>query len=434
LFGVIVDGTYDSFYWGWVPFVDPNPMLSYFTTDELGNWNDANWSNPEFDALYLEQQQEVDDARRLEIVHQMVRLLYDNAGYVALWYTPDARFVGKKLIGSAHPRVRRSSSTSSCSGWCRTTRSGACSGAQRAPEPLDRAAGSSASTSRCGPSSSSTCARRPSSTWASPTRAGSRCGTRSQSRIPATVPSSGGGDLSAVFGTIGGIIAAWRRGTEADYRSPAGRCSSTRCPTSGSGMLLLMVFAVVLGWFPVAGSSTRRAYGPASDRLLDQLHHLVPPGLTLTLAYLGSTPSSPAARLLDVMGEDYLTVARAKGLRDKSRSATGTPSPTPCCRWSPCRDQLRLRPLGRHRGRGALLVAGLGKATADAIRGPDLPMLQGLFLVFSAAVILFNLLADLAYAWLDPRVEDMTPVRPCTPARGATAGRVARSSGPRPQA
>jgi peptide/nickel transport system substrate-binding protein len=89
LFGVIVDGTYDSFYWGWVPFVDPNPMLSYFTTDELGNFNDANWSNPEFDALYLEQQQEVDDARRLEIVHQMVRLLYDNAGYVALWYTPD---------------------------------------------------------------------------------------------------------------------------------------------------------------------------------------------------------------------------------------------------------------------------------------------------------------------------------------------------------
>jgi peptide/nickel transport system permease protein len=50
---------------------------------------------------------------------------------------------------------------------------------------------------------------------------------------------------------------------------------------------------------------------------------------------------------------------------------------------------------------------GLGLATADAIRGPDLPMLQGLFLVFSAAVILFNLISDLTYGWLDPRVSDL---------------------------
>ena len=50
---------------------------------------------------------------------------------------------------------------------------------------------------------------------------------------------------------------------------------------------------------------------------------------------------------------------------------------------------------------------GLGKLTADAIRGPDLPMLQALFLVFSAAVIFFNLIADLAYVWLDPRVEEV---------------------------
>ena len=89
LFGVIVDGTYDTFYWGWVPFVDPDPMLSYFTEAELGNWNDANWFDPRFDELYAEQNQEVDPARRQEIVHEMVRILHDNAGYPALWYTPD---------------------------------------------------------------------------------------------------------------------------------------------------------------------------------------------------------------------------------------------------------------------------------------------------------------------------------------------------------
>jgi peptide/nickel transport system substrate-binding protein len=89
LYGVIVDGTYDTFYWGWVPFVDPNPMLSYFTEAELGNFNDANWSDPRFEELYLEQQSEVDEARRIELVHEAVRLIYDNGGYIALWYSVD---------------------------------------------------------------------------------------------------------------------------------------------------------------------------------------------------------------------------------------------------------------------------------------------------------------------------------------------------------
>ncbi len=89
LFGVIVDGTYDTFYWGWVPFVDPDPMLSYFTEAELGNYNDANWSDPRFEELYLAQKQEVDPARRLELVHEAVKLIYDNAAYIAMWYSPD---------------------------------------------------------------------------------------------------------------------------------------------------------------------------------------------------------------------------------------------------------------------------------------------------------------------------------------------------------
>lgn len=93
LFGVIVDGTYDTFYWGWVPFVDPDPMLSYFTEAELYNYNDANWTNARFEELYLEQKEEVDVDRRIEIVHEMVRILHDDAAYVALWYSPDIQAV-----------------------------------------------------------------------------------------------------------------------------------------------------------------------------------------------------------------------------------------------------------------------------------------------------------------------------------------------------
>ena len=89
LFGVIVDGTYDTFYWGWVPFVDPDPMLSYFTEAEIGNYNDANWFDPEYDALYTEQNQEVDPDRRLEIVHEMLTMFHAAAVYIPMYIAPD---------------------------------------------------------------------------------------------------------------------------------------------------------------------------------------------------------------------------------------------------------------------------------------------------------------------------------------------------------
>ena len=89
LFDVIVEGNYDTFNWGWVPFVDPNPMLSYFTEAELGNYNDANWFDPKFEELFPLQQAELDEAKRIEIVHEMVTIIHDNAAYIPLWYSPE---------------------------------------------------------------------------------------------------------------------------------------------------------------------------------------------------------------------------------------------------------------------------------------------------------------------------------------------------------
>ena len=87
---VIVDGDYDTFYWGWVPFVDPDPMLSYFTEAELGNYNDANWTDAEVrGALPRSRSRRSIRIGRLDIVHEMVRLIYDNAVYIAMWYSPD---------------------------------------------------------------------------------------------------------------------------------------------------------------------------------------------------------------------------------------------------------------------------------------------------------------------------------------------------------
>jgi peptide/nickel transport system permease protein len=226
------------------------------------------------------------------------------------------------------------------------------------------------------------------------------------SDIPATVALVGVSSiLSAVIGTVGGIIAAWRRNTWKDHTITSGTMVFYSMPDFWLGMIMLVVFAVVLGWFPVGGIVDAGSRETGLARLLDQLHHMFLPATTLTVAYLGEYALIARSSLLEVMGEDYLIVARAKGLRDAIvRNRHAVPNALlPVVTLTAINLGFVLS--------GAIAVEavfswpGLGKATADAIRGPDLPMLQGLFLLFSAAVIVFNLLADLTYAWLDPRVE-----------------------------
>ena len=84
---VIGKGDYDMFVWGWTPFVDPDPMLSYFTCDQVSQdpkdptnyYNDANWCDPTYDELYKQQKTELDPAKRMQIVHQMLTRFYESA-------------------------------------------------------------------------------------------------------------------------------------------------------------------------------------------------------------------------------------------------------------------------------------------------------------------------------------------------------------------
>ena len=91
----IAEGNYEMFVWGWVPFVDPDPMLSYFTCSEISDdpespgWNDANWCDAEYDTLYEEQNRELDQERRHEIVAEMLKIFHDSASYVVLFKTDD---------------------------------------------------------------------------------------------------------------------------------------------------------------------------------------------------------------------------------------------------------------------------------------------------------------------------------------------------------
>ena len=82
------------FVWGWTPFVDPDPMLSYFTCDQVSSdpddpsnyYNDANFCDPEYDKLYKQQKAELDPDKRMEIVHEMLTRFYSQAVYLPLYY------------------------------------------------------------------------------------------------------------------------------------------------------------------------------------------------------------------------------------------------------------------------------------------------------------------------------------------------------------
>lgn len=97
LLTIVGKGEYDLFQWGWVPYVDPDPQLSYFTCDQISSdpedptnyWNDANYCDPEYDRLYEQQKVELDRERRVEIVHEMLERFYDSAVYIVYTVTPD---------------------------------------------------------------------------------------------------------------------------------------------------------------------------------------------------------------------------------------------------------------------------------------------------------------------------------------------------------
>ena len=209
--------------------------------------------------------------------------------------------------------------------------------------------------------------------------------------------------LSTVFGVLIGIVAGWRRGSKTDYASTTFTMATYSMPEFWLGMLLLTTFAVLLGWLPVGGLENPGT-GGGLERVLDQGRHLILPAITLTLAYIGEYAIVMRSSLLETMREDYLVLARAKGLRDTAvRNHHAVPNALlPVVTLIAINFGFVLS--------GAIAVEtifswpGLGLATFNALSGPDLPMLQGLFLVFSAAVIFMNLVADLLYVRLDPRV------------------------------
>lgn len=214
--------------------------------------------------------------------------------------------------------------------------------------------------------------------------------------------------LAVVLGLWIGTRAAWRHGSGFDKASTSIALTLWSVPTFWLGLIVLMVFGVgvgpIPGLFPVGGMSSPDTPAEVLPQVLDVARHLVLPSLTMVAVIYAQYLMVMRSSLLEEMGADYLTTARAKGLReDLVRRRHAVPNallPT---------VTLIFLHLGLVVG-GAITVEtvyswpGLGLLTFEALRVPDLPLLQGTFIVLAGSVIVMNVVADLLYRVLDPRV------------------------------
>ena len=226
------------------------------------------------------------------------------------------------------------------------------------------------------------------------------------SRIWPTVILFGLGEIIAIVVGMGlGAYAGWRRGGAVDYVGNGVSLILYATPYFVLGMFLLVVFASGLGWFPTNGMLTAgRQYASFADQLLDFGHHLVLPLATVSLGLIGLYSILMRSSIIETLSEDYVQTARAKGLddghilREHALPNALLPAVTIVA------IQFGYVIAGAITAEVVFNWPGIGTLTVDALSARDYPVLQGIFLLLAVSVVFANLLADLIYGLLDPRV------------------------------
>lgn len=210
--------------------------------------------------------------------------------------------------------------------------------------------------------------------------------------------------LSIVIGMVAGIVAAARRRSAIDLSVITFGFLGNSIPIFWLGLIFLMIFGVNLKWFPLRGTTSVPAPTEPLGLVVDILWHMTLPTIALVILIFGSYALIMRASMIDVLTENYITIARAKGINERTvlykhalRNA-----------MLPMVTVIALA-FGQMFS-GALLTEtvfswfGLGRYIWDAILKQDYPALQGIFFIISVMVLVANLIADLIYGVLDPRI------------------------------
>jgi peptide/nickel transport system permease protein len=226
------------------------------------------------------------------------------------------------------------------------------------------------------------------------------------SRLFATLVLAFAAEIVAIFlGILLGKIAAVRRGEPVDAAILGFSLVTYAMPTFWLGIVFIAFFCVHLGLFPTVGMyPSGVTFAGFADKAVDLAKHLFLPAVTLAVVIVGGYSMIMRSSLLDVLSEDYITTARAKGL---SRRDVINRHAVPNARL-PIITIIAIN-LGFMIA-GALQVEtvfswpGIGRLMYEALKARDYPLLQGIFLIVSFCVILANFAADIMYGYLDPRI------------------------------
>ena len=210
--------------------------------------------------------------------------------------------------------------------------------------------------------------------------------------------------ISFVLGTGLGVIATWKRGGWLDSVLPPVLVLLGAFPYFWLAMVLLYVLGFVLGAFPLRHAySDSLAPAFSGEFILSVLHHMALPAMAIVIASVGGWMLSMRSTMVGILAEDYITMANAKGLSQKrimfhyaARNAL-LPNVTGfgMALGFVLSGSLLTEIVFSYPGQGYLLI--------QAVRNQDYPLMQGIFLTITLAVLGANLLVDILYVWLDPR-------------------------------
>ncbi len=214
--------------------------------------------------------------------------------------------------------------------------------------------------------------------------------------------------ISAAIGVFLGKIAAWRRGTRSDTLMTIGALFCHTLFLPWLALIFIWFLAYRMGWFPITGMVSPRIWIDPQNgwwiRTLDVLYHMALPLLTLVMIHTGSYLLVMRSSMLDTLKEDYILTARAKGLNEKTiRNRHAAPNAA-----LPVVTSIGLSLAFSING-GALTETvftwpGIGRELVFSISQSDYPLAQAAFLMIALVVLVANLLVDLLYAYLDPRI------------------------------
>ena len=213
--------------------------------------------------------------------------------------------------------------------------------------------------------------------------------------------------ISFVVGTAIGAFIGWRRGSRADGIVPVATFFST-VPYFWMGLIAIAIFSTTLGWFPASHAYDKGTQPSFTLEFAGQVvMHGFLPALTLVIGSLGGWILGMRNMMITVLDEDYVTVAQAKGLRPARVLVNYAARNASLPQLSSFAMSLGFIVGGTLVMELVFSYPGAGKLLLDATTAKDYPLMQGLFLVITLTVLVANILADVAYAILDPRTRQM---------------------------